>query len=160
MKTLIVFYSRSGNTRKVAEALLNSLKCDIEEILDTQNRSGPVGFLRSGYQASRRKLTVLQDIKNDPSQYDLLIIGTPVWGGNMSTPIRTYIQQNKEKFNNVAFFCTYGNSGQEKTFSEMEGLCGRAPLSTFGVSVKELAKSSYQQKIDQFVTVTNNPAPE
>ncbi|MGZ7109578.1 MAG: flavodoxin family protein, partial [Methanobacterium sp.] len=61
MKILVVFYSRTDNTRKVAEEIKNSLDCDIEEIIDTQNRSGPLGYMRSGRDASRGKLTILKD---------------------------------------------------------------------------------------------------
>jgi flavodoxin len=151
MKTLIVFYSRSGNTKKVAETLSNSLECDLEEIVDTQKRSGVIGFLNSGYQANRRKLAVIQDIKNDPAQYDLLIIGTPVWSSNMSTPIRTYLHQNQGKFNRVAFFCTESSSGDEKTFKEMEELCGKSPISTLVLKVKRMDPEICQQNINQFV---------
>lgn len=151
MKTLIVFYSRSGNTKKVAEKLSNSLECDLEEIGDTQKRSGIIGFLRSGYQANRGELTVIQEVKNDPSQFDLVIIGTPVWSGTMSTPIRTYLQQNQDKLNNVAFFCTESSSGDEKTFKEMEEVCGKSPLNTLVLKVKRFDAETCQQKIDQFV---------
>ena len=104
MKILVVFYSRSGNTGRVAEEIRDNLECDIEEIIDTKNRSGILGYLRSGRDAGNRKLTVLKDIINDPSQYDLLIIGTPLWGGHVSTPVRTYIHENQANFKDVAFF--------------------------------------------------------
>ena len=47
MKILVVFYSRSGNTRRVAEEIIDALDCDIEELFDTQNLSGALGYLRS-----------------------------------------------------------------------------------------------------------------
>ncbi|MDP3065447.1 MAG: flavodoxin [Methanobacteriaceae archaeon] len=108
MKTLVVFYSRTGNTRRVAEEIQNSLDCDIEEIIDTKKRSGPLGYMKSGRDASSGKLTVLKDITHDPASYDLLIIGTPLWAWHVSTPARTYIHQNHTKFSKVAFFCTAG----------------------------------------------------
>lgn len=152
MKTLIVFYSRSDCTRRVAGQLADSLNCEIEEILDTQKRSGIIGFLRSGYQANRRKLTVLQDTRNDPAQFDLVVIGTPVWSSNVSTPIRTYLHQNKGKFNKVAFFCTESSSGDEKTFKEMEKLCGKSPISTMVLKVKKIDSEAYQQIMDKFIS--------
>ena len=104
MKKLVVYYSRTGNTHKVAEEITNGLECDIEEIIDTKNRSGPLGYIRSGRDAGNRKLTVLKDIINDPSQYDLLIIGTPLWAWHVSTPVRTYIHENQANFKDVALF--------------------------------------------------------
>jgi flavodoxin len=45
MKALVVFYSRTGATKQVAEALAESLNCDSEELIDTKKRGGPLGFL-------------------------------------------------------------------------------------------------------------------
>ena len=58
MKPLVVFYSRTGTTKKVGEALADLLQCDSEELIDTKKRKGPLGFLRSGRDATRNKLTV------------------------------------------------------------------------------------------------------
>jgi flavodoxin len=151
MKILIVYYSRTSNTRKVAEEIQNNLDCDIEEIIDTQNRSGILKYITSGFQASRRKLTILENIKNDPASYDLLVIGTPVWAGNISTPIRTYIHQNQAKFNNVAFFCTAGGSRFDGTFSEMTELSGTSPIARIGLTAKEVKDESYKTKITEFI---------
>lgn len=77
MKTLLVYYSRSGHTAKIAQELADALECDIEEIIDTKNRSGIIGWLRSGRDAMNQSLTLLKDPVNDPADYDLLVIGTP-----------------------------------------------------------------------------------
>jgi len=152
MKILVVFYSRSGNTGKVAEEIRDSLECDIEEIIDTKNRSGMLGYIRSGRDASSRKLTILKDIINDPSQYDLLIIGTPLWGGHVCTPVRTYINNNQPNFkNSVALFCTAGGTKFDGAFNDMRELCGVAPIETLGVRAKEVKDGSYKTKVAEFI---------
>jgi flavodoxin len=151
MKTLVAYYSRTGRTKKIAEAISNNLSCDIEEIIDTAKRSGPFGLFLSRYQAAKKKLTVLQEIRNDPALYDLVIIGTPVWTNTISTPIRTYIHQNKSRFKNVAFFCTFGGIGFEDVFSEMEELCGKKPVNVLPVEAIEVLKDNYMDKVKKFV---------
>ena len=84
MKALTVFYSRTGTTREVAESISQTLSCDVEEIVDTKKRGGPLGLLFSGRDASQKKLTVVRPPQKDPSLYDIVVIGTPVWAGNMS----------------------------------------------------------------------------
>ena len=153
MKILVVFYSRTGNTRRVAEEIINSLDCDIEEIIDTKNRSGMLGYIRSGRDANSRKLTVLKDIINDPSKFDLLIIGTPIWGGHVSTPVRTYIHQNQANFKSVAFFCTAGGKSFDGAFNDMRELCGVAPIENLGVQAKEVKDGSYKSKVAEFVKI-------
>lgn len=150
MQILVVYYSRSGHTRQIAQEVSKELKCDIEEIQDTVNWSGPIGWLNAGRQASSRALTKLQPIKNDPSKYDLVIIGTPVWAGTMSTPVRTYITENKEKLKKVAFVITEGGRGEEATFKEMEELCGKKAAATVFVKVGEIKKGEYSDKVKKF----------
>jgi flavodoxin len=150
MNVLVVFYSRTGNTRIVAEELGKVLECDVEEIIDTKNRSGSLGYMKSGRDAMTRKLTILQDVVNDPSGYDLVVIGTPLWAGHVSTPVRTYLQQ-QENFNQVAFFCTAGGVGFEGTFKDMEELSGKTPLAILGVREKEIKDGSYKSKVAEFV---------
>jgi len=103
MKILVIFYSRSGKTKKIAEVISEILKSDKEEIFDIKNREGIVGFLSAGSDANLRRLTAIKEIKNNPSLYDLVIIGTPIWSSNISTPTRTYLFLYKEEFKKVAF---------------------------------------------------------
>jgi flavodoxin len=151
MKALVVFYSRTGNTREVAQAIAQEMPCDIEEIYDTQKRSGIIGWLKSGYQANRHKITVLKEINHNPSDYDLLIIGTPIWAGFPSVPISTYLIENKDKFKKVSFFCTFGGSGFEKAIQNMTELCGKKPVETLGVKAEEIKNKNCDCKIDPFV---------
>ena len=150
MQALVVYYSRGGNTRKVAEELSKELQCDVEEILDTTNRSGPMGWLSSGRQASSKALTKLQPIKNDPSKYDLVIIGTPVWASHVSTPVRTYVTDNKDKLKKVAFLVTESRGGDEGAVKDMEELSGKTSSGTLVVKAPEIKNGEYQAKVKKF----------
>jgi flavodoxin len=151
MKALVVFYSRTGATKQVGETLAESLNCDSEELIDTKKRSGPLGFLSAGKDAKAKKLTKLTDIKRDPALYDLVILGTPIWAGTLSSAARTYIANNKSKFKRVAFFCTHGSGESQQLFAEMEALCERRPVNILGLQEKEVKTGNYQGKIRQFV---------
>jgi len=150
MKSLVVFYSRTGTTKRIGEALAQLLECDSEELVDTKKRSGPLGFVSAGRDAQAKKLTTLVDIKHDPALYDLVILGTPMWGGTLSSAIRTYISANKSKFKRVAFFCTQGGTDNKQLFDEMEALCEQRPVGTLAVSQEEVKKGTYQDKLRQF----------
>ena len=150
MKALTIFYSRTGTTKRVAEALSKALSCDVEEILDTKNRSGPLGYIASGRDAMRKRLTEIHPVKSDPSHYDIVLIGTPVWAGTMSTPVRTYISQNREHFKRIAFFCTYGGTGADRTLKTMKELCGKEEVASVAITTKETRSKEYEEKINQF----------
>ena len=55
MKTLVVLYSRTGTTKKVGEEIAAALKADVEEIIDTKKRSGPIGYVQAGRDAMKKK---------------------------------------------------------------------------------------------------------
>jgi len=151
MKILVVFYSRSGKTKKAAEAISEILKCDKEEIFDMKSREGIVGFLSAGTDANLRRLTAIKEIKNDPSLYDLVIIGTPIWSSNISTPVRTYLSLYKEEFKKVAFFCTRLGSDSKKVFADMKNLSQKAPLVVLELTTREVARDQYIQKVKEFI---------
>ena len=150
MRALVVYYSRTGYTKKVAEELAKAMQCDAEEIIDTVNRKGPIGFMNSGRQAGNKSLTKLQPIAKDPSQYDLVIVGTPVWARHVSTPVRTYLAENKDRLKNVAWFCTEGSTGSEATFADMEEVAGKKPKATLTIVTADMKSGSYAEKAKQF----------
>jgi len=127
MKILVTYYSRSANTKTVAQKIAKNLGADFEEIIDKKNRTRKiVGWIIAGRDASTKKLTEIS-YKKDSSKYDLVLIGTPVWAWTMTPAIRTYLFENKAKIvgkksPKLAFFCTQGGSGDQKTFIEMAQL--------------------------------------
>jgi flavodoxin len=151
MNALVVFYSRTGVTKQVAEALAQSLNCDSEELIDTKKRSGPLGFILAGKDAKAKKLTKLTDIKRDPALYDLVILGTPIWAGTLSSATRTYIVNNQLNFKRVAFFCTNGGGESQQIFADMEALCERRPVSILALQDKEVKAGTFEGKLREFV---------
>jgi flavodoxin len=152
MKSLVLFYSRTGTTKKVGEEIANQLKCDFEEITDLKSRAGPIGWLGAGKDAMKKKLTYIKDITKNPKDYDLIIIGSPVWAGNIAPAIRTFILTNKTSIKKVAFFCTMGSS-TGKIFSEMEEIINIKPLGILSLKTKEVNNpdDNYNIKINEFV---------
>jgi flavodoxin len=108
MKSLVVYYSRTGKTRLVAERIAAELGSDIEEIIDLKSREGKLGWMSATRDASSEKETQIAPTKKIPKDYDLLIIGTPVWAFNLTPAIRTYIKNNDLSRKKVALFFTFG----------------------------------------------------
>lgn len=150
MKRLVVFYSRSGVTKKIAQKISKRLKADIEEIIDLKDRSGAIGYLKAGRDATLKKLTKIKSTKKSPKNYDIVIIGTPVWAWTISPAIRTYIETNKDDFKKVAFFCTMGGDGDKQSFQVMQKLCKKKPLKTCSLKTAEVTKSNCDKKLERF----------
>ena len=149
-KILVTFYSRTGTTRKAAEAIRKELGCDIEEIIDLVDRKGFIGTMKACYSALKALPTVIKNPQADASLYDVVIIGTPVWAGRVSNAVRTYITANKDKFRNVAFFATMSNGGGDKVLCEMEELSGKKPSGVLQLLRREINDGSYLDKVKSF----------
>lgn len=108
LKSLVIYYSRTGNARFVAETIAAEIGADIEEVIDLKNRKGPLGFLSGGFAARRSKETEIVPTKKSPAGYDLIIVGTPVWAGRPSPAIRTYLKKNDLSGKKVAVFFAQG----------------------------------------------------
>ena len=122
-KILVVFYSRSGTTRRIAQALSKTLKCDLEEITEPKPRTGFLGYIRSLLEASQKRPSTIAPKKHDVSSYDLVVIGTPVWAWSLSSPVRAYLMATASQLPKVAFFCTLGGNGEWKRLCADDGHC-------------------------------------
>jgi len=151
MKTLVVYYSRTGITKKIAEVIAKKTQADIEEIVDLKDRKGPWEYLKAGRDAMKRIPAQIAVIKNNPEYYDLIVIGTPVWAGNMACAVRTYIGGNKDKFKKIALFSTMSGSGDQNTFNEMETLSGKTAVAKVTVRTRDAGKPETDARLDEFV---------
>lgn len=151
MKILVLFFSRSGRNRKVAQAIAQKLKADIQEIIPLKGYKGLFGFIRGGYQATRGKTPAIKPLDKDLAAYDLVIFGTPIWGSRMASPVRTAITENKPKIKKYAFYCTAGGAGQEKAFADVRELIGTAPVAVVELQSLEVDKGKTGEKVDAFI---------
>lgn len=151
MKILIVYYSRTGRTKKIAEVIQTSFNCDIERIQDIKNREGIRGWLLAGREAGSKATTKLKNVQNNPLNYDILIIGTPTWNGHVSVPVRTYIQQNQGNFSNVALFST-GDIDKSGALDDMRDLIKKRIITSMHlIREKEIDNNQYHKKVETFV---------
>lgn len=120
MKSLVVYYSRSGNTRFVAEKISQKIGGDIEEIIDKKRRKGPLGFVIGGFDATRGRKTDIAEMKKSPRDYDLIVVGTPMWNKRITPAVRTYLEDNKFSEKRVALFCTNNGSKSERVFKTLK----------------------------------------
>lgn len=152
MKILVVYYSRSGHTAQVAEEIAARCKADVERIRDHGvERKGLCGYLRSGWQALSGATPPIRRASRNPADYDLVVIGTPVWNWSLAAPVRSYVRRHAEAFKDVAFFCTEGGSGEARVFGELERLCGRPPRVTLTVREAELAAPLHRRPLHRFL---------
>jgi NAD(P)H-dependent FMN reductase len=156
-KILVIFYSRSGTTRRIATSLSAMLGGSVEEIIEDRGRDGFLGYLRSVIEARGGRLPRIQPARNDPSSFDLVVIGTPVWAWSVSSPVRSYLTANKGRLPAVAVFCTLGGAGGEKVLAQMQDIVGRPARATCAITARDIASGAEKPLLANFVRALKTP---
>jgi flavodoxin len=149
-KTLIVYHSRTGHTRRIARHLADRLGADLDEIRIVQPMHGVLGYAACAIEAMAGLAPALRPMRHRPADYDLIIVGTPVWFWSLSSPVRSWLENFGSRGKRFAFFCTMGGSGASRVFAAMKELTGREPLATLALTASEVEAAS-RAKFDAFV---------
>jgi flavodoxin len=153
MKILVTYYSRTGTTKVVAEHIARELGADIDEIVDLEERLGPVNYMRAARAAKGQKTTKIRNEKN-PEDYDIIALGTPIWWNNLPPAPRTYLSSFKLRGKKVAFFITSQGEDRENVFNQLRELTeGADVLETFGVLQKVVKSEDYSEMVTPFLEV-------
>jgi flavodoxin len=141
MKSLIVYYSYSGNTEKVADILKEELSkdgsVDIVRLYPTDESRN---FFVQAFRAFKKKRAVLPEAPFDVARYDLICIGTPVWAFAPAPAVNTYIEGLKNiRGKDAICFMTYGSGlGAQKCLDLMKGLLKtKGAFKIFGFGVQQ-----------------------
>ena len=114
MKTAIVYYSMHGNVRYVAEKVAKETGADLIELIPKKAYpdKGMRQFIWGGSAVTFKKKPDLEPYTFNASDYDLVIIGTPVWASNFVPPLRTFLEDNDLTGKKIAVVATSagGNS--------------------------------------------------
>lgn len=112
-KPLVVYFSRSGNTRKIAEAIHKKVGGDIIEIETVE--AYPEDYnattkLAKQEQEQRARPAIKTKIPN-LEEYGVIFLGYPNWWSSMPMPVFTFIEQGKLDGATIAPFMTHGGGG-------------------------------------------------
>ena len=116
MKTAIVYYSMHGNVRYVAEKVAKELGADLIELkpVKAYPDKGAMQFIWGGSAVTFKKKPDLEPYSFNASDYDLVIIGTPVWASNFTPPLRTFFENNDLTGKKIAVIATSAGGDSSK----------------------------------------------
>lgn len=123
MRTLVIYYSRTGTTRNLARQLAERLDAEIAEIRCPRYDGGIFRYLLAGYDSVRGNLPAIDAPDASPANYDRVLLGCPVWTSHPSLPMRAYLSRKPELPPRIATFLTYGgHSPAERAAGELADL--------------------------------------
>ncbi|MEA4816078.1 MAG: flavodoxin [Lachnospiraceae bacterium] len=122
MSTLVVYFSLDGSTKFIAEKIAETINADIVE-LNTSKKYPTGGFRKyfcGGMGVLFGEKPKLTNKSINLSQYKTIIIGTPVWAGSYTPPIKSFISQYNIQGKQIALFASHGGGGAEKCFKKLK----------------------------------------
>lgn len=154
MKTIIVYYSMGGNTEYAAKRIAEELGSDLLRIEPTKAypSSGFRKFLWGGKSAVMAETPELEPYEFDENAYERVIIGFPVWAGNVTPPIRTFLKENDLSGKSLAAFACQSGAGAEKAFGKLLAAVGADKLEAELILIdpKDKPSEANEQKIRAF----------
>jgi flavodoxin len=140
-RMLIVYFSRTGTTRKLAESIAHATGADLEELRESKSRLGIIGWIRSSYEGTYRLAADPLPLTHDPEDYDLVFVGSPTWNGALSSPVRGFLKRYGESLKSTALFATCTEKGAESVLDEMAALAAGPPLAKLAIREADVRHS-------------------
>lgn len=104
--TICIYYSRTGNTERVAKYIKEKLNCELLCISDGIDRSGTKGYLHAGYDSIKENLPKLQSfgMQKKIEDYRNVIICSPIWAFDVCPVIKSFLKSYGKKIKGKTYF--------------------------------------------------------
>lgn len=128
----------------------------------TPPQRASAGWWRSIREVRRGSETQILSTAKRPENYDLVVLGTPVWAGSISSPLRTWLKRHRSELERVAVFVTQGGRGGGKAIAQLSTLFGLVPRADLIVNAKDVASGAYSGRLDEFAArlLAHQPVPD
>lgn len=131
-KVLVVYYSASGNTKRVAEEIAEAADGDLFEITPTKPyTSDDLNWTNSDSRVSRehddeslRDIALTRTTPANWDEYDTVFIGYPIWWGIAAWPVDNFVRDNNSTGKTVIPFATSASSGMGQSGSLLAEMAG------------------------------------
>ena len=126
MKALIVYYSMGGNTEYAAKKIAKQIEADLLRLEPEKDypNSGFKKFFWGGKSAVMAEKPKLKPYQFTAEKYDTIVFGFPVWAGNITPPLRTFIEDNSLNAKTYAAFACQSGAGAERAFGKLKDCLG------------------------------------
>lgn len=153
-QNLIVYYSRTGTARQVAEALAARLGWRVAEIADVTSRAGMFGDLRCVIDNLFQRAPAYRYNGPEPSECGHVIVLAPVWMGRLAAPMRAFLAANAPSWPadaGVSAICVMSSRGGYQAMKEIAALTATTPAPALVLLQRDVLSGTAAADIDRFV---------
>lgn len=153
MKKAIIYYSLSKNTKEWAEKIAAAIGADAYQI-DTvkpmpEGKNQQIMF--GGMQATFGLRPAIKGVPANLSEYDEILLGTPIWAGKMAPAFNTFLKKNPVQGKVTGVFMLSGSGNAEKCDAKCRQMFPNLKATASLVDhYNELSKGN-EEKVAEFV---------
>ena len=124
-KSLVLFYSWSGNTRRIAQIIAEKTGADLRELQPetpySQNYNAVLSQAKQEIQ--QKQYPALRPIDMDWNACDVVYLGTPNWWSSIAPPVSSFLHEVMPTDKTIIPFCTHGGGGEGHIAHDMRSYC-------------------------------------
>ena len=148
MKSLVAYYSLTGNTKLVAQVIAEALNATPIEITETKPRKiRPLVYLIGGFQATTDRGSKINPINIDLKQYERIFIGSPIWNSRPIPAINSFIYQTNFEGLDIIPFFTMGGDNADKALANITAKIEKSQGKVVGSFAIKSHRVSHEQII-------------
>ena len=164
MKTLVAYYSLSGNVKYAAERIASIMDADLLELKpENEPPKNFLKFLFGGKSVIFGEKAYLNHFDEDPADYDCIVIGTPLWANRVTPAVREFIMEHPFEHKKVGLFASSAGGDAEEMLSHLRKLlAGNNVAAVMSLKDQLKMRAEADAKIDEFTAVlkgSNAPFP-
>lgn len=158
-KALVVVYSYTGTSRRLAQLLCSQLDWPLGEIRETRRRAGAAGTLRCVADSLLRRRPLIRYEGPDPRDFGAVVLVSPIWAYRLAAPMRSFVADRRADLPHVAVISTLGSSGGPNAVAEIGRLLGHAPILAAAFTAREVEDGSYAVRLQAFGEALQSSLP-
>ena len=151
-KVLVLYYSQTSNTKKVAQEIANKLGADMEEIVAVKPYDGDfqATIARCNEEREQGITPEIKPIVANLADYETIFVGYPVWYGTYALPMGAFLKQADLSGKKIVPFCTFGSGGLDSSVKDLAKAQPNAEILP-GYGVRAARVDAVPQEVDQFL---------
>lgn len=152
-KVLVVYYSLEGHCQRIAQYLAKTYGFDIlalQPVKDLDPNSASKHWM-GRFQVLFNQTVPLTNLPDTVGQYDLVLLGTPVWMGTYAPALQSFIAEVPLEGKQVALFTTYEKDAGDVFVKLQERLPSAEIVGEISLCIKGLSESDFSERIDNWL---------
>jgi len=149
-RILVVTYSFTGTSLRLARRLCALHGWDLAEIQETRPRIGMLGTWRCVLDSLLHRKPSISYSGPGPEKYDVVVLISPIWAERLAGPMRTFVSQHAGRFNQVAVVSVMASRGAPNAVAEVGRITRKSPVLTTSFTAREVDDGTCAASLEGF----------